>query len=501
MKGASNDVDVYEFGGGAETVDTVEMLELVAGWNRVIAAAEAAATCLKAAGWAAGALVVAAPMSGTRLQEQIRRLESGVISIEAFLDVAREVRDALATSAGLYATQELSVSNILAAQTGALAWVRRYAQLFPYAVPIGSVPTSPPPSFAQAVWNSLGSQVQDHMPEGGALRFHIAMWTPLLGTVANPIGFVDTRHGLRSWQEMLPASFLAGTLLWFFGWDRVLGDVKVSVETGMGWRRIVEMKDDQVVAMSPVDPDDDGRPLERADGEALTLDDLVAEMDALGMEAMAEGAGRIGVVRQVAPDGTQSWILLIPGTTDWDPIDTTNPQDLIANAQLFSDRESDIERAIAEALATLPIEPGDSLSGIGHSQGGMVLLELFSDPELVEDYDLTNAITLGSPTAQVEGMTPETQVLALENADDIVPALPGAVQDPSEHVVRAVFDAHEPIEGSGHPHDSAAYRYGLQAVAADGEASAEMLRDFENNALLTQEGVVTTLYTIGIERT
>lgn len=495
------DANLYEFGAGADVVDTDEILAMAGALDDVLWDLRAAIAKASAALVLTGAGTVLLPSTGPTSRQRMADLLHGAVALSVMHAMVTELRNDLYRSAAQYAQYELTVSNVIREQQGAMAWVERLGltmvTMLGIATPVASG------RVISTVWNAVEARFGGHMSAGVRLRFQVALGAPLASALVNPLGLVDTRNGVRTWQEMLPASFLIGSLARLLGYHEPVGDVRVSVASSEGWRELVEVEDHAVVTQNVLDPELDGRTISLNGGKprSVTLEDVMWQMDELGLEAVESGTGRVGVVRQQAPDGRQAWILLIPGTSQWNPLILGNPQDLRANAQLTSDRESDIERAVTEVLETLPIGPDDAILATGHSQGGRTAMEFVSNPDVQDDYNLEGVITLGAPTAGTENLPDDADILMLEHADDPVPSLMGAIADPDENVLTTTFDPNVDIPGSSHPHDMSSYTFGLEAAMVDGTESAEMIEQFEEHALLGVDDVVTTLYEFRVERT
>ena len=75
----------------------------------------------------------------------------------------------------------------------------------------------------------------------------------------------------------------------------------------------------------------------------------------------------------------------------------------------------------AKAAILANVEPGGAVVLTGHSLGGMVAQQLAADPELKDQYDITNTVTFGSPL--IRPGQREGEVQRLGDAGDPVPQL------------------------------------------------------------------------------
>ena len=134
--------------------------------------------------------------------------------------------------------------------------------------------------------------------------------------------------------------------------------------------------------------------------------------------------GQVRVDRVEGADGTVAWVVHVPGTQDWDGDGEGSPMDMAANVALVGGRRTALAEGVATALVGAGARPGQPVALVGHSQGGMVALDLASDQGLRRVVTVTHVVTAGSP---VTGRTPPpgVQVLALEHDDDLVPRLDG----------------------------------------------------------------------------
>jgi hypothetical protein len=162
----------------------------------------------------------------------------------------------------------------------------------------------------------------------------------------------------------------------------------------------------------------------RVSGAPTGFGDLMTGLDYRNGNARA-GDDEIDVRVLTRPDGTRSYIVDIPGTKDWNLPGRVNPNinDLGTNVHVLGADVTARERAIADALHRAGADPADPVMLVGHSQGGMVAAQAAADAGAgTFRYNVTHVITAGSPIAQA-GVPSDVQVLAIENAHDLVPHL------------------------------------------------------------------------------
>ncbi|RBY94817.1 alpha/beta hydrolase [Blastococcus sp. TBT05-19] len=191
-------------------------------------------------------------------------------------------------------------------------------------------------------------------------------------------------------------------------------------------------------------------------------------LDALDQRARDSGPDEDQVsVRVVTqPDGTKAYIVDIPGTQDWSPpglSPNSATNDLGTNVRVLGGDATTRQEAIAEALRRAGAGSTDPVMLVGHSQGGMVAAQAAHDSGTADfPYDVRSVVTMGSPIARAD-VPPSVQVLALENAHDLVPHLDGRSNDDDPNVTTVTFEAQYGSVGENHGIGSA-YRDGSQLV-------------------------------------
>ncbi|MCF6735519.1 hypothetical protein [Blastococcus sp. KM273129] len=169
--------------------------------------------------------------------------------------------------------------------------------------------------------------------------------------------------------------------------------------------------------------------------------DLLA---ALHLRSAGSGADRdhIGVRVLTRADGTTAYVVDIPGTGDWAlPGGEVNPasNDLGTNLRVLGGEVTTRQRAIAEALRRSGAGPADPVLLVGHSQGGMVAAQAAHDAGTPDfPYDVRGVLAAGAPIGRVE-VPARVQVLALENAHDVVAHLDGRGNDDDPNVTTVTF--------------------------------------------------------------
>ena len=159
----------------------------------------------------------------------------------------------------------------------------------------------------------------------------------------------------------------------------------------------------------PVDPDDVTYP--------HGLDDLTRSVT----DAYTAGDGNVRITTIDSPEGPRV-IVSVPGTEPWTPGTGDIPNDLAGNLVTAAGGTSTMTEAVALAMQNADIPPDAEVLLVGHSQGGMTVADLASNSDFVSEYNVTNAITFGSPIDS-DHMDPNVNVLEMQHQGDLVPLL------------------------------------------------------------------------------
>lgn len=155
------------------------------------------------------------------------------------------------------------------------------------------------------------------------------------------------------------------------------------------------------------------------------IEDLVVGVD----DAYTIEDGGVRITTVDSPEGPRV-IVSVPGTEEWNPLAGGNAMDLTGNLVTAGGGESTMTEAVRLAMENANIPPGAEVMMVGHSQGGMTVADLVSDPGFVSEYNVTNAMTYGSPIDSVN-LDPRVNVLEVQHQGDLVPRLDlGDARDP-----------------------------------------------------------------------
>ncbi len=219
----------------------------------------------------------------------------------------------------------------------------------------------------------------------------------------------------------------------------------------------------------------------------------------LNLDKTNDGAdGEIDILQIGDGDGAR-YVINLPGTDSWGD-DAGDVRDLDASLQLVGGQDTAYTRGIMEAMADAGIPPGASVMLAGHSQGGMAAVHLAADPDFQSQYDVRHVVTAGSPTAQVDHIPGNTQLLSLENSGDVVPLTDGEDNPDEANRTTVVFDG---TTGSlANNHGPEVYAQGGAAVdASDDPSLTAELDALREDGFLGSNGRTTTFgYTITRDR-
>jgi hypothetical protein len=132
------------------------------------------------------------------------------------------------------------------------------------------------------------------------------------------------------------------------------------------------------------------------------------------------GGAPIRIERYHQPDGLVATEVFIAGTQSWGLQDSLEPFDAQSNVALVAGLLASSMIAVELALKRSGVRPGDRVTFVGHSQGGIIATRLAESGK----YTTTGLITAGAPlgSTPVRGNYP---ALVLSHSDDVVPGLAG----------------------------------------------------------------------------
>ncbi|WP_167202976.1 hypothetical protein [Actinomyces respiraculi] len=206
--------------------------------------------------------------------------------------------------------------------------------------------------------------------------------------------------------------------------------------------------------------------------------------------------GVISVLRTDHADGTTSWLVVVPGTTDWGMGDS-NPQDLLTNFEAVAGQPTDMESAVVTAMRAAGIQEGDPVAIYGHSQGAISVANVAADPAVADHFNITHLLTAGGPVAGA-AVPDDVTALHLEDTADIVPALDAAPNPTSATRTTVLLDTTE-AGIDGYPHGTEHYAQAVEHMDSE-PALADFQAELADVTGAGEEGAVTTEYVFDITR-
>ena len=210
-----------------------------------------------------------------------------------------------------------------------------------------------------------------------------------------------------------------------------------------------------------------------------------------------EEAGVISIQRVEHADGRVSWVVYVPGTTDWTSGDG-EPQDLLTNLEAVGGTPTAMESGVVTAMRQAGIQPGEEVALYGHSQGGITVSNIAADPAIQGRYNITTVLTVGSPTAGAD-IPDDVHALHLENTGDAVPGLDAAPTPTGPHRQVAMLDTHQ-TSTNGYPHASSAYAQAAEGLEDKAPELADWNKSFSRASGAGEQGTTTTEYTFAVQR-
>lgn len=155
-------------------------------------------------------------------------------------------------------------------------------------------------------------------------------------------------------------------------------------------------------------------------------------------------------------------IVDLPGTTRWNvnPFERTKQAtDFATNLRAFAGEPSVYGQGVILALEAAGVKPDEPIMLVGHSEGGLVAMQLASQLQGSGRFTVTHVVTAGAPVGNAKPPA-GVSVLSVENRGDIVPQLDGVDNPDQPNWITATVDEAEPTVATEHS---------VQAYLAAGE--------------------------------
>lgn len=215
------------------------------------------------------------------------------------------------------------------------------------------------------------------------------------------------------------------------------------------------------------------------------------------LEQADEEDGVISIQRVEHADGRVSWLVYVPGTTDW-TVGDGEPQDLLTNLEGVGGTPTAMESAVVTAMRQAGIQSGDEVALYGHSQGGITVSNIAADPAIQDRYNITTVLTAGAPTAGAD-IPDGVHALHVENTGDVVPGLDAAPTPIGPRRQVAMVDTHQ-MDMGGYPHAAGVYAQATEGLEDRAPELADWSTSFSHVSGAGEQGTTTTEYTFTIQR-
>ena len=232
-----------------------------------------------------------------------------------------------------------------------------------------------------------------------------------------------------------------------------------------------------------------------------STDTLLAGVGSLGEHGTRGG---VRVLEVPAADGTTTWVVQVPGTHGGWAVGDPVPMDWAANVALMLRATSASKVAAERSLALAQggrASPRDRVVLVGHSQGGIVVAALASDPAFARRHRVTHVVTAGSPVDDFP-VPDTTQVLSLQHPTDPVHALD--VSPPPDRRSWTTVEASAPVGARAHltagAHALSAYRSTAARVDRSDDVSLRAWRASLAPALAVAPGAQPVVHEFRSER-
>ena len=202
------------------------------------------------------------------------------------------------------------------------------------------------------------------------------------------------------------------------------------------------------------------------------------------------GNGTVEVQTITSADGEVRHVLYLPGTDDFNPPWITDDvRDLESGLDSLGGQPDAYQHGILQALTQAGVGPNEPILVVGHSLGGMEAAALAAQQH---GFTITDAVTAGAPTSQVGSFPTGTNVLSLEEKDDIVPWADLATNPDTLEQTTVVFDS-DVGDGIHQNHSYPAYLQGAELVdSSDHPSITAAVQSLHDEGFLGTDGQVTS---------
>lgn len=141
-----------------------------------------------------------------------------------------------------------------------------------------------------------------------------------------------------------------------------------------------------------------------------------------GSAAPGTEPGTVTIQRLDRPDGTRSWLVAVPGTQTM-AMSGAVPTDMGTNLRLEAGLADTMTAGVLAAMRQADIPAGQPVTLVGHSQGGMVAMNVAA--RAGKEFTVGAVVTAGSPDVPAQ-LPPAVPVIRMEHVEDGTARLDGA---------------------------------------------------------------------------
>jgi pimeloyl-ACP methyl ester carboxylesterase len=230
-----------------------------------------------------------------------------------------------------------------------------------------------------------------------------------------------------------------------------------------------------------------------------SLRDLLSRVDQLASGQPGEIDVRM-LTRPAQPGGPRQVVVDLPGTRSWSLAShNADVTSIATNLRSLAGERTAYEEGVGIAMHRAGIRPDDDVVLVGHSEGGMVAVNAATRFATTREFHVSRVIAAGAPISALVDRVPESvNVLALENAGDVVPHLDGQPNPDRANVTTATV--HRDYGDIAHNHDlTDSYLPGADDVAASSDPSVAAYLDglapfLSATAARTRRFLITRVY-------
>lgn len=161
----------------------------------------------------------------------------------------------------------------------------------------------------------------------------------------------------------------------------------------------------------------------------------------------ADHDGAVGIQTLTQTDGTEAFIVNVPGTQDWS-LAADNPFNAQGNLEAMAGQSAlapttdptDAARHTVAAMRAADIPPNSPVMMVGYSQGGMVATTVAAAAARGSEFNVTHVATAGSPLQPFQ-RSAQVQHLHIEHHEDITSGVEGGANPDRPHVTTVTADA------------------------------------------------------------